>query len=114
MALEAHRHVIAQRREYFRQGLGRRSTVALGHAVSIEAQRVTDRPITGMFQKQSGKVGRVMKADEMRQIASWISEVLADPENESAAAAVRNRVKELSERFPIYENRLVRSHAHTT
>ncbi|HKP85628.1 MAG TPA: serine hydroxymethyltransferase [Blastocatellia bacterium] len=57
---------------------------------------------------------RGMKEAEMRQIASWISEVLADPENESAQSGVRNRVKELCERFPIYENRLVRSHAHTT
>ena len=54
---------------------------------------------------------RGMKEEEMRTIAEWISEVLGDPENESVQASVRGRVKELCERFPIYENRLVRSRA---
>jgi glycine hydroxymethyltransferase len=56
---------------------------------------------------------RGMKEEAMRTIAGWISEVLADPENESLQANVRDRVKELCERFPIYENRLVRSRAQT-
>ncbi len=54
---------------------------------------------------------RGMKEEEMCAIAAWISEVLADPENESLHANVRARVKELCERFPIYENRLIRSRA---
>lgn len=54
---------------------------------------------------------RGMKEEEMRVIAGWISEVLGDSENESVQASVRSRVKELCERFPIYENRLVRSRA---
>ncbi len=54
---------------------------------------------------------RGMKEDEMRQIAAWISEVLAEPENETVQQSIRSRVKELCERFPIYENRLVRSRA---
>ena len=57
---------------------------------------------------------RGMKEAEMGQIAGLISEVLGDPENESVQASVRGRVKELCERFPIYETRLVRSRAHTT
>ena len=57
---------------------------------------------------------RGMKEEEMRLIASLISEVLGDPENESVQASVRTRVKELCERFPIYEKRLMRSLAHTT
>ena len=52
---------------------------------------------------------RGMAEEEMRVIAGWISEVLADSENESVQASVRSRVKELCERFPIYETRLVRS-----
>ncbi|HJZ67557.1 MAG TPA: serine hydroxymethyltransferase [Blastocatellia bacterium] len=52
---------------------------------------------------------RGMKEEEMRVIADWIGEVLADPEDESVQEGVRSRVKELCERFPIYENRLVRS-----
>ena len=54
---------------------------------------------------------RGMKEEEMRTIAEWISEVLGDPENESLQVSVRDCVKEHCERFPIYENRLVRSRA---
>jgi len=54
---------------------------------------------------------RGMKEEDMRTIAEWISEVLGDPENESVQASVRSRVRELCERFPIYENRLMRSRA---
>ncbi|HVF88634.1 MAG TPA: serine hydroxymethyltransferase [Blastocatellia bacterium] len=54
---------------------------------------------------------RGMKEGEMRQIAGFISETLADPENESARESVRGRIKEMCERFPIYEHRLVRSKA---
>ncbi len=57
---------------------------------------------------------RGMKEAEMRQIAEWISEVVADHENESVQQSVRGRVKELCERFPIYENRLVRSRAQSS
>jgi glycine hydroxymethyltransferase len=54
---------------------------------------------------------RGMKEEEMGQIAGLISEVLGDTENEGLQASVRDRVKELCERFPIYESRLVRSRA---
>jgi glycine hydroxymethyltransferase len=57
---------------------------------------------------------RGMKEAEMRQIAGLISEVLADPEDETVQSSVRNRVKELCERFPIYQNRLARSRAQTS
>ena len=49
----------------------------------------------------------------MKLIAGLISEVLGDAENESVQASVRTRVKELCERFPIYEKRLMRSRAHS-
>jgi glycine hydroxymethyltransferase len=54
---------------------------------------------------------RGMKEAEMIQIAAWISEVLASPDSESIQQRVRRSVEELCERFPIYENRLVRSQA---
>ena len=57
---------------------------------------------------------RGMKEAEMRVIAGWISEVLAEPESDSVQTSVRKRVKELCEQFPIYENRLVRRHAQST
>ncbi|HTG16180.1 MAG TPA: serine hydroxymethyltransferase [Blastocatellia bacterium] len=52
---------------------------------------------------------RGMKEAEMKQIAGFISEVLAKPEDGSAQQSVVARVRELCERFPMYENRLVRS-----
>lgn len=54
---------------------------------------------------------RGMREDAMRQIAGWISEVVAAPDDESVQKNVRSRVEELCGRFPIYENRLVRSRA---
>jgi glycine hydroxymethyltransferase len=54
---------------------------------------------------------RGMKELEMAQIGAWIGEVLADPENPATHATVREMVRGLCERFPIYENRLVRSRA---
>jgi glycine hydroxymethyltransferase len=54
---------------------------------------------------------RGMKEDDMRLIAEWISETLADPESDSVRQSVRSRVNELCEQFPMYENRLIRSRA---
>jgi len=54
---------------------------------------------------------RGMKEPEMAEIGTWIGEVLADAENAAVRATVSGRVRELCERFPIYENRLVRSRA---
>ena len=54
---------------------------------------------------------RGMKEPEMEQIGTLIAEVLADAENDSVRKRVRERVRALCERFPIYENRLVRSRA---
>jgi len=57
---------------------------------------------------------RGMKEAEMRQVARFITEALAEPDNESVQRSVRERVKELCERFPIYESRLVRSRAQSS
>ncbi len=57
---------------------------------------------------------RGMKEDEMGTIATWISETLADAESESVRQSVRNRVNELCEQFPMYENRLIRSRAQSS
>jgi len=45
----------------------------------------------------------------MRQIAGWIGEALAAPDDESIHTAIREKVKSLCQQFPIYEKRLVRS-----
>jgi glycine hydroxymethyltransferase len=49
---------------------------------------------------------RGMKEPEMRQIAQWIAEVLDHPESEEVRRSVRQRVLELTERFPLYPHRL--------
>jgi glycine hydroxymethyltransferase len=57
---------------------------------------------------------RGMKEPEMKSIAGLISEVLAEPDSDELAKNVRSRVKELCDRFPIYQNRLVRSRAQSS
>ena len=48
---------------------------------------------------------RGLKEPEIRQVGQWISTVLGDPENESIIRRVRGEVEELTEKFPLYENR---------
>jgi glycine/serine hydroxymethyltransferase len=50
----------------------------------------------------------------MKLIAGLISEVVSAPDDESVSQSVRGRVRELCDRFPIYENRLVRSRAQSS
>ncbi|MEW6129805.1 MAG: serine hydroxymethyltransferase [Acidobacteriota bacterium] len=57
---------------------------------------------------------RGMKENEMRQIAEFIKDALANHEDESALKRIREKVNELCASFPIYENRLVRSQAHAS
>jgi glycine hydroxymethyltransferase len=49
---------------------------------------------------------RGMGEKEMPQIAQLISDVLQAPEDESVRGRVKNQVKELTARFPLYANRL--------
>jgi glycine hydroxymethyltransferase len=50
---------------------------------------------------------RGMKEREMEQVAQFIVEALANAENESKLAAIREGVVELSRGFPLYKHRLV-------
>lgn len=45
---------------------------------------------------------RGMKTEEMKQIGKWISQVLKDPENISLQQKIKQQVKELCAKFPIY------------
>ena len=54
---------------------------------------------------------RGMKQTEMVIIAGWISEVLAQPDSESVRESVRAKVRSMCERFPVYEDLIVRSRA---
>jgi glycine hydroxymethyltransferase len=49
---------------------------------------------------------RGMKEDEMRLIASYISDVIAHINNESRIAAVAEKIKTLCLRFPLYQQRI--------
>ena len=48
---------------------------------------------------------RGLKEAEIRQVGQWISSVLGEPENETLIRRVRGEVEELTEKFPLYENR---------
>jgi glycine hydroxymethyltransferase len=45
---------------------------------------------------------RGMKETEMKQIATWISQVLKSPDDESVLARIKGQVRELCQSFPIY------------
>jgi glycine hydroxymethyltransferase len=49
---------------------------------------------------------RGMKENEMRLIASYISDVIKDINNEQNIRAVAQKVKELCDRFPLYQGRI--------
>ncbi len=49
---------------------------------------------------------RGMREPEMRQIGSWIAEVLRNPADESVIESVKRRVLELADRFPLYSWKL--------
>lgn len=47
---------------------------------------------------------RGMKADEMKKVGFWISQVLKNPENKDLHHKIQHQVKELCQNFPIYKN----------
>lgn len=47
---------------------------------------------------------RGMGPSEMKVIAGWISQVLADPENAGLKSRIHGQVKELCQQFPIYKD----------
>jgi glycine hydroxymethyltransferase len=46
---------------------------------------------------------RGMKESEMRTIANWIAEALEHRTDETRLRAIRGRVGELAEKFPLYD-----------
>jgi len=47
---------------------------------------------------------RGMKETEMKTIGSWIADVLNDHKNETKLVSIRKSVRELCDRFPIYQD----------
>jgi glycine hydroxymethyltransferase len=54
---------------------------------------------------------RGMKEPEMRQVGRWIAEVLNNRSDSSVLSAVRRKVLELAESFPLYAERREKAHA---
>ena len=50
---------------------------------------------------------RGLKEAEMKQVADWIKRALADTEDFDTLNAIRQEVKEMCQRFPLYAHRLV-------
>lgn len=49
---------------------------------------------------------RGLKEGEMKQVADWIARALENIDNEDALLVIRNEVKELCKKFPLYAHRL--------
>ena len=47
---------------------------------------------------------RGMKEDEMKQIAEWIDEIIANHKNDDKLAEIKNQVKQFASKFPLYQN----------
>ncbi len=47
---------------------------------------------------------RKMKEEEMKTIGSWITSILKNPQDGQIRLEIKEKVKELTSRFPIYEN----------
>ncbi len=54
---------------------------------------------------------RGMKEPEMRHVGRWIAEVLNNRSDSSVLSAVRRKVLELAESFPLYAERREKAHA---
>ena len=46
---------------------------------------------------------RGMKENEMRQIAEWIDQAIANWQNDQKLDQIRSQVKELTAKFPLYQ-----------
>jgi len=51
---------------------------------------------------------RGLKETEMKQVADWVARALKTPEDDAALAVIRDEVKALCQRFPLYAHRLVK------
>jgi glycine hydroxymethyltransferase len=87
---------------------GKEAQIALDKAgITVNKNMIPDDPRSPM--DPSGiRLGtpalttRGMKEDEMKQIATWIDEVIMNWQNEDKLKSIRETVKELTKKFPLY------------
>ncbi|HBR80056.1 MAG: Serine hydroxymethyltransferase [Candidatus Uhrbacteria bacterium GW2011_GWF2_44_350] len=89
---------------------GQEAEVALDKAgITLNKNMIPDDP-RGPMDPSGIRLGtpaittRGMKEEEMKQIAAWIDEAITSKDDEIKLADIKNRVKELTDRFPLYPN----------
>ncbi len=88
---------------------GKQAQIALDKAgITVNKNMIPDDPRSPM--DPSGiRLGtpaittRGMKEDEMKIIAGWIDEALANWQDDAKLAAIKNQVRELTKKFPLYK-----------
>ncbi|MFA6131656.1 MAG: serine hydroxymethyltransferase [Patescibacteria group bacterium] len=89
---------------------GKEAQIALDKAgITVNKNMIPDDPRSPM--DPSGiRLGtpalttRGMKDEEMKTIAGWIDEAIMSKDDEAKLADIRRRVKELTDRFPLYQD----------
>jgi len=91
-------------------GMGKEVAVALENAnICCNANSIPFDPSTP-FKPSGLRLGtpilttRGMKEQEMQQIGQWISDIIKDRDNPELQQQIKNKVKDLCSRFPVYEN----------
>ncbi|MCO7225730.1 serine hydroxymethyltransferase [Pleionea sp. CnH1-48] len=88
---------------------GKDAEAALGKAnITVNKNTVPNEPrspfvTSGLRMGTPAVTTRGFKEDEVKQLASWICDILDDIENEAVIAEVKDKVKELTARFPVYK-----------
>ncbi len=87
---------------------GKDAEIALDHAGITVNKNTVPYEKRSPFVTSGVRIGtpalttRGMKESEMKQVGKWIATVLRDAKNETTLVRVKNEVKELCQRFPIY------------
>jgi len=91
-------------------GFGKQVAVALENAnICINANSIPKDPSTP-FKPSGIRIGtptitsRGMKEQEMQQIGKWMADIIQDHENLELQEEIKEKVKELCSRFPVYED----------
>jgi glycine hydroxymethyltransferase len=87
---------------------GKDAAAALGEAnITVNKNTVPNDPrspfvTSGLRIGSPASTTRGFKEEEMRTLTHWMCDILDDVENESVINDIKNKVKELCSRFPVY------------